>query len=428
MIEAGVSSRLSWRDKMPRIKSISSNASGRAGGCAIAATTAFLGLFVVVGCIVGFFMSARPLYHAFAARGWTPTECEVVSSRVVRSDDTARPDIVYRYTIGGREYIANRYNFLPGTNNDSNVSGVVTMHSPGKKFECYVDPADPSSAVINRTPTPWYFMGVPFFVMFAGIPAAIATVMFRSRRRAFTASQALSGGVGAGTSASGNAGASSRFAPHATSATNALSAADDGPIVLKPSASPLGKLIAITLICLFWNGIVGIFTFIEYRMFMQGDAFGWGMAIFLLLFQAVGVVLLAAVPYQALALANPRPIITLNRGTVPLGGSASFTYELSGAAHRVTQLRITLRGSEVARYRRGTDTKTDTHVFFDETIADAAHAMNIARGSGVIRIPVDTMHSFDSPNNKVVWTLHVAGDIPRWPNIDETFDITVRTS
>jgi hypothetical protein len=311
---------------------------------------------------------------------------------------------------------------------------VVAKHAPGTTFECYVDPADPSNAVINRTATLWYFMGVAFFIMFAGIPGTIGVFTIRSRRRASAARQAISGGasgrIGDGGSHSGShsgsygaaaAIADSRFA-------QAPSAADGGPIVLKPAASPLGKLIAITLICLFWNGIVGIFTFMEYRMFVQGDAFGWGMAIFLLLFQVVGLALLAAVPYQLLAMANPRPIITLSRGAVPLGGSASFTWELSGATQRVTGLKITLRGSESARYRRGTDTHTDTHVFFSETLVDATHAMNIPRGSGTIRIPGDSMHSFEADNNKVIWTLHVAGDIPRWPNIDETFDITVRPS
>jgi hypothetical protein len=420
---------------MPRIRSISTTtASARAGGCATAIMAAFLGVFVIAGSAIGFFMSARPLYQAYAARAWMPTACEVVSSRIVHGDETSRPDIVYRYTIGGRQYTADRYNFMPGTTSDSSVPDVVASHAPGTTFECYVDPADPSSAVINRTPTMWYFMGVPFFIMFAGIPGAIGAFTIRSRRRARTARQALSGGAsgrvgdgashGVGDGVSYGAGAAiadSRFA-------HAPSASDAGPIVLKPASSPLGKLVAITFVCLFWNGIVGIFTFLEYRMFVQGDAFGWGMAAFLLLFQVIGLALLAAVPYQLLALANPRPIITLSRGSVPLGGSTSFTWELSGASQRVTGLKITLRGTESARYRRGTDTHTDTHVFFSETLVDATHAMNIPRGSGTIRIPGDSMHTFEADNNKVIWTLHVAGDIPRWPNIDDSFDITVRPS
>ena len=43
-----------------------------------------------------------------------------------------------------------------------------------------------------------------------------------------------------------------------------------------------------------------------------------------------------------------------------------------------------------------------------------------------MEIPEDTMHSFASPNNEVVWSLVVSGDIPRWPDVDETFDIEVR--
>jgi len=161
-------------------------------------------------------------------------------------------------------------------------------------------------------------------------------------------------------------------------------------------------------------------------MFMRGEGTGWALGAFLLIFQAIGVALLAAVPYQMLALANPRPIITVSRAAVPIGGSVSFAWELSGAAHRVSALKVTLKGCEEARYRRGTDTHTDTHVFHEETIVDASHAMSIARGSGTIRIPANSMHTFTADNNKIVWTLQVTGDIPRWPNIDETFDIVVR--
>lgn len=411
---------------MPRIRSISNpSASGGAGGCATAFGVAFLGLFVIVGSLTGFFMSLQPLYRIYVARGWTPTACEVVSSRIVRGDDTARPDIVYRYTIGGRQYTADRYNFMPGTTSDSTVPDVVERHSPGTRFECYVDPADPANAVIDRTPTIWYGMGLVFFLMFAGIPAGVGAAMLRNRRRTRTG-QALSNAgtpMGAGGAAAA-AVTDSRFGY----ASASLAANAGGPIVLKPTTSPLGKLIAISLVCLFWNGIVGVFTFLEYRMFMQGDAFGWGLALFLLLFQVIGLALLAAVPYQLLAMANPRPIITLTRGTAPLGGSVSFTYELNGAVHRVSALKITLRGTESARYRRGTDTKTDTHVFFSETLVDATHQMNIPRGTGTIRVPAGTMHSFEAENNKVIWQLHVAGEIARWPNIDDTFDITVRPS
>lgn len=395
---------------MPRIKAISRTTSGRPGGCATALLVPFLGLFVAAGTGIGYFLSARPLYLAFQARAWTPKACEVVSSQIVRGDGTSRPDIVYRYEAGGRQYTANRYNFIPGLTNDSTVPDVVASHPPGTSFECYVDPDDPSSAVINRTPTLWYCMGLLFFAMFAGIPGGVGFAVLYAGRRQRAAGRALSGAV----SAAGD----SRFAP-------AFGAGDAGPLVLQPATSPIGKLIGTALVCLFWNGIVGIFTFIEYRAFVGGESYAWILGAFMLLFQIIGVSLLAAVPYQMLAMANPRPILTLSRGSLPVGGSVSFAWELSGAAHRVSRLQMTLKGREEARYRRGTDTHTDTHAFFSETLVDATHAMGIARGSGTLRVPGDTMHTFTADNNKVIWTLQVTGTIARWPDIDETFDITV---
>ena len=397
---------------MPHIKSISRNKSGQPGGLTTVLFVGFLGIFVVVGTAIGYFLSAVPLYSAYQARAWTPTDCEVISSRIVHGDETSRADIVYRYMVGDRQYTANRYNFLPGSNSDSTVPDVVARHPAGRRFECYVDPGDPSRAVINRTPTFWYYFGLLFFAMFAGIPGGIGVAVLTSGRRDRTAERALTG-------TQPRSAGDGRFA-------HAPGAGDIGPIVLKPAFSPLAKLLTITFICLFWNGIVGIFTYIEYRSFVQGDPVGWIVALFLLLFQIVGVGLLAAVPYQILALANPRPIIRLSRGSVPLGGSVSFAWELSGAAHRVTGLQMTLRGHEEARYRRGTDTQMDTHTFFSEKLVDATHAMSIPRGSGTIRIPGDSMHTFIADNNKVIWTLHVTGTIARWPDIDDSFDITVK--
>jgi hypothetical protein len=42
-----------------------------------------------------------------------------------------------------------------------------------------------------------------------------------------------------------------------------------------------------------------------------------------------------------------------------------------------------------------------------------------------LRIPDDTMHTFTADNNKIIWTIKMKGQINRWPDIDESFDITV---
>jgi hypothetical protein len=98
---------------------------------------------------------------------------------------------------------------------------------------------------------------------------------------------------------------------------------------------------------------------------------------------------------------------------------------LLGKASRVSRLTLTLKGREEARYRRGTDTHTDRHEFHSEVLAEATDPVNIERGSGTIRIPAATMHSFSANNNKIIWTITVKGEIGRWPDVDESFDVTV---
>jgi Protein of unknown function (DUF3592) len=370
---------------------------------------AFLGVFVATGCGIGYLLSFRPLFLAYRAHSWTPTDCDVIGSRVAASGRTARADIQYRYSVDGRPYTSNRYNFIPGATNDSTVDATVQQYAPGTRFQCYVDPADPTEAVINRDVTGWYYLGLVFFAAFAGIPLLIGTFVVRAQLKTRVAQ---------------------RMAENLPPGMRALDGGsigaplDAGPLTLHPSVSPIGKLVAATIVALIWNGLVGVFTYFEINTFMTGSG-SWGLAIFLLIFQLIGVGLLVSVPYQLLALANPRPTITLGRSTVALGAAVPFEWQLDGAASRVTHLTITLLAREETRYRRGTDTRTDKHEFHREVIAESSDPMGIAHGSGTIRLPATTMHSFTATNNKIIWTIQVTGEIRHWPDVDDSFDITV---
>ena len=46
-------------------------------------------------------------------------------------------------------------------------------------------------------------------------------------------------------------------------------------------------------------------------------------------------------------------------------------------------------------------------------------------GSAELTVPTGTMHSFDATSNKIAWTLKIAGDIPKWPDIDDDYDFYV---
>lgn len=358
-------------------------------------------MFCVIGVAIGWFLSGRPIHKAIQSRSWLPASCEVTSSRVAFSDDTSRVDIQYRYRVSGRTYIGTHYDFTVGSDNFGDKNAIVAAYPVGHVFECYVNPDGPAEAVIDRELKLAYFFGLVFLLFFTIVPLGIMLVWFAVIQKA------------------------RQPASERVTALRAVEASESGPVVLKPTHSPVGKLLGSIFVCLFWNGIVGVFTYFEIMQFQSGDP-SWFLALFLLLFQLIGLVLLINVPYQLLALANPRPTITLSSRTVPVGGSLQLEWQLSGAASRVNALRLTLEGREEARYRRGTDTRTDTNVFHHASVVEMTDSMGVARGTASIRIPADTMHTFAADNNKIIWTLKMHGDIKRWPDIDESFEITVR--
>jgi hypothetical protein len=49
----------------------------------------------------------------------------------------------------------------------------------------------------------------------------------------------------------------------------------------------------------------------------------------------------------------------------------------------------------------------------------------MTEGRVSITIPRDTMPTFKSKNNRIIWSLYVIGEIPRWPNLKEEFVIEV---
>jgi hypothetical protein len=96
-----------------------------------------------------------------------------------------------------------------------------------------------------------------------------------------------------------------------------------------------------------------------------------------------------------------------------------------GSTQRLRRFQVLLEGREEATYRRGTDTHTDKAVFASISLADTGDPGGFATGAGQAQVPRDTMHSFATKNNKIVWCLRVKGEIPRWPDIDDEFPFTV---
>jgi hypothetical protein len=137
----------------------------------------------VLSCLLLF---APPLWAGLSTLGWRANPAVVVSSRVLH---TARvgmfpvpaywPDVTFEYRVGGVTYRSSRYNASDlGTPWYYGPGGVARRHPPGSAVTCYVDPSDPSRAVLSRR-----FSGTQLFGIF---PILLAAMMAIEALRPYT--------------------------------------------------------------------------------------------------------------------------------------------------------------------------------------------------------------------------------------------------
>jgi hypothetical protein len=364
-------------------------------------TRSFFLIFVLIGAGVLWALTIRPLIEIVLARSWVPTPARVVSSRVAAHSDsdgsTYRVDILYAYTFEGVERQSSRYDFSTGSSSGYAAKAAVVSHYPvGAATTCYVNPRRPAEAVLSREP----FKALGF--------GAIGFVFLLVGLLGFASAGRLTNG--------------GRPARVDGLPAKAAAVEGGGPIVLRPQQSRVAKFVFLLLFAIVWNGFVGFFCYLEATRASGG---GWFVKAFIGLFGLVGLALIWAVFHQLLAIFNPIVRLTASGQSIALGSVLRLQWTVEGRASKLRRLRIVLEGREEATYRRGTDTTTDRHVFARLALLDSDDPARIAAGEEDFPIPATTMHTFEGRNNKVLWRLHVTGEIPRWPDIDDEYPVTI---
>jgi hypothetical protein len=203
------------------------------------------------------------------------------------------------------------------------------------------------------------------------------------------------------------------------------SASTPPKLELAPEMTPRGKLIGLLIANVIWNSIVGAMVWHALGEHAAGQL-EVGFVIFVAIFAVIGLALLAGIPYQVLALANPRPSLRLEpEGKIVLGQPCRLRWQIEGGAGKLVKLRLTLIGEEVATYRRGTSTSTARHVFERRVLVETVVPQQIEFGEATIELPIETVPSFEASNNKIVWKLELAGEIPKRPDLLDTYPLTV---
>jgi hypothetical protein len=359
-------------------------------------------VFIIIGSSLAYVFMIRPTLAIREAASWQETPCTITSSKVEASrgnknGTTYSIEIHYEYFVDGEKILGDRYNFDTGSSSGHDWRRkIVQDHPPGHQTVCYVNPADPYESVLVRDTSMSRWWGlIPLFFALIG-----CTLWTAGRNAART----------------GNAVPLSP-APDPAAPLRGVIGDVNTPTKLKPSSSPLGAFIGLLIFSLIWNGIV-------FGIMFSADL-PTPAKVFLGLFALIGLGIFAAAVHQFLALFNPRPTLETNRSSVRLGQELQIRFSFTGRVQRIQKLTIHLRGREEATYRRGTDTSTDKSIFAEQLLLETGSTAQMHSGNVVAQIPANTVHSFSAPNNKIIWTLHLHGAIPRWPDVDLEFPFTV---
>jgi hypothetical protein len=136
---------------------------------------------IAIGVFLFRTMFWTPVSAWRAAQSWQELPCTVVESRVIRNNPSGkaglsyRPGITYEYELYGRTYRSSRYSFRDDyeSADSGDSSEIVDRYPPGLRTTCWVDPAHPSEAVLDRE-----FGGVLLFGLMMGLFAPAGAFAF----------------------------------------------------------------------------------------------------------------------------------------------------------------------------------------------------------------------------------------------------------
>lgn len=381
---------------MSKTTSARDSESGQGNGCL---RLFFLPFFLLS---TGFLyaLTLRPLLHMAEARHWTETPCVIDSSEIGyhHGDDSTSYsiDITYHYTRAGQPYTSKRYDFaLAATPGLKRKQVIVDRYKPGTETVCFVNPAAPAEAVLDRGWRPEMALGA------LGLVFAVVTGL---------------GMIFTGRFGHGKSPIETR--PKAVAPTG-------GPLTLTPQYTPVGKLLGVIIGAWIWNGIIG---FIAYFLYAVADWQDVSLVpkIIVGLFLLVGVLLVFTIFTNLLALFNPRVRITLQNPILRAGDELRLSWTTTGRAARLRKLRVTLEGRRAVAEGTTKARKANAHILKEVPVFETTNPELLAQGTARVTIPTTPPPDCEDQPGSVAWHLHVRGEIPGAPNLNDEYPLTLQ--
>lgn len=346
--------------------------------------------FLLPGLGIMIFLAIIPTIKTALSYQWVEVPAKIISSGIKTNHNsdgnTHELKVRYQYEYKGLTYFSDKYDFMKvSTSNYNSIKKQKDSIHQGSIQKAYVNPKKPQEAVLSRKFS-WFCLFIFLFgSVFAGVGGFIC----------FSSLLNISKG-------------------NVSKSTLPQKINSPGSIILKSkTGNPLGRFIGILIFTIIWSGAV-------YFIFTKGAPL-----LFKIVFGGFNVFAIAGACHSFLALFNPKPIIEVSNQQVMLGKSINLNWKIKGDLKSIEDFSIILLGQEEATYRRGTDSYTEHSEFFKQEIIHKTSQLMNNQGAATITIPTNTMHSWNSSNNKIVWQLNLQAKISKWPDIKESYEIIV---
>lgn len=399
-------------------------------------------LFMLVGCcwllwmIVSYVLPEWRANHEFVE-----TTCRVLDKRIDEQDfadgPLYRPEIKIQYEVAGVEYkdrhwdvfrqYGDRRSYLGRREEAQAALDRFELYSAGRKtYPCWYDPANPSVAVLVRDYrfVRWLIFTAPISFIILGIGGLVHVVLYwgkSAERRAMMGRRVGKRDLfGPGVQAFPTV-------PPGDDITN--SPGTKLKFRLPMANSPGWTVFGMLAFCIVWNGIVAALVTTAIRGYLAAQP-DWLLTVFIVPFAAIGIWAIVALVRQVLVATGIGPtLVEISDHPLVPGGQYRLFLSQSGWL-TMNRLRILLICEEVAIYRQGTDTRTETREVFRKELF-RRDSFEI-RGGMPFECDIDltlhegAMHSFAANHNEIAWTLVVEADASGWPECKRAFPVIVR--
>ncbi|MEA3364073.1 MAG: DUF3592 domain-containing protein [Candidatus Hydrogenedentes bacterium] len=339
-------------------------------------------LVLIFGASLFYLLTVTNYQKTSAVKTWKETPCKISRSEVTSRSEIRdgrhrtyyNAELAYAYTFDGKEYRGSGYGFGQGSSTSrAKADDIVAANPVGAERVCYVNPNDPSEAVLNRDLPTVALIGVlGIFMVLIGLGGMV---------RAFLPKRAV--------------------APRA-----------DGSVVLRPQSSPLMRF-GVTTCTAIGIGVATVFLFSENVAFLG------------LIFGAFAVLLGIGAVYFLLAFFNPRVTVTVTTLEAAPGDMLGISWEFSGSTVKLQTLKVLLKGMEETRVRRGNKSSKKTETFEETVLYETTDPAEMKSSEVGCLIPETARPTGTEGDSRVYWQLCIHGTIPMWPDVREEYEITV---